>query len=192
MASETSELTGDEKPGQRWTMPDGRPIPPLHGGERAMLEGWLDWQRETLAVKCAGVDDEAARRATVEPSSMTLVGMVQHLAEVERNWFRRIVAGELDAPSVFPEGLENGFDISAGRGLGEAMAAWRAEIARGREIAAGRSLDDPCRFPPEDVAFLRSASCSLRWVLVHLIEEYARHNGHADLIRERLDGTTGT
>ncbi|MEV7386266.1 DinB family protein [Streptomyces sp. NPDC091215] len=167
------------------TLPDGRPIPLMTGAERPMLESWLDFHRATLALKCSGLDDAQARTASAEPSALTLLGLVQHLAEVERNWFQRVFAG-LDAPPVYED--ETGYALDPGRGLGEALDVWRREIARGRELCAGRSLDDTGRITggPMD-----GVEVSLRWVLVHLVEEYARHNGHADILRERIDGVTG-
>ncbi|MFI0168682.1 DinB family protein [Streptomyces sp. NPDC017095] len=167
------------------TLPDGRRVPLTTGPERPMLESWLDFHRATLELKCRGLDDAQVRRAAAEPSSLTLLGLVQHLAEVERNWFQRIVAG-LDVPPVFEE--ESGYALAAGRGLPEALAVWRREVARGRRLCAGRSLEDTVRLAGGPLA---GAEFSLRWVFVHLIEEYARHNGHADLLRERIDGTIG-
>ncbi|MCX4823771.1 DinB family protein [Streptomyces sp. NBC_01142] len=161
--------------------PDGRPIPPFEADERTMLESWLTFHRATLALKCEGVEGDGIRQASVEPSSMTLLGLVQHMAEVERNWFQRVFSG-LDVPSVY-EGNKSGFALAPERDLDEALAVWRAEIARGEAICADRSLDD--------TGTLWKQPVSLRWIYVHLIEEYARHNGHADLIRERLDGKTG-
>jgi uncharacterized damage-inducible protein DinB len=164
-----------------------RTMPPLNADERGTLEGWLDFQRATLARKCEGLDDEQAATASVPPSGVTLTGLVQHMAEVERNWFRRVFAGE-QAPPIYdpqadPDGPDGGFELAAGTSLGDALATWRAEIARAREHCAGRALADTGRFMAQDV--------SLRWIFVHMIEEYARHNGHADLIRERIDGSVG-
>ncbi|MEU6548054.1 DinB family protein [Streptomyces sp. NPDC046859] len=173
------------------TTPDGRPVPPPHADERAMLEAWLDFHRATLALKCAGLDDARLRQAAVPPSSMTLLGLVQHMAEVERNWFQRVFAS-LDVPPVFGDGNADGFALDPDRGLEEATAAWRAQIARGRELTADASLEDSGRLSRQEAGHVGDASVSLRWILVHLIEEYARHNGHADLIRERIDGVTGT
>ncbi|QNP73455.1 DinB family protein [Streptomyces roseirectus] len=168
-----------------FTLPDGRPLPPWTGDERGMLEGWLDFHRGTLATKCSGLDDKQVRQAAAEPSELTLLGLVQHLAEVERNWFQRAFAG-LDVPHVYGE--ETGFPLSPDRGLDEALADWRREIARGRELTAGRSLDDLGHVPDGPLA---GTPINLRWILVHLIEEYARHNGHADILREAIDGTKG-
>ncbi|MER6566723.1 DinB family protein [Streptomyces sp. NPDC001093] len=167
------------------TLPDGRPIPLLTGPEHPMLESWLDFHRATLELKCRGLDDTQVRKASAEPSSLTLLGLVQHLAEVERNWFQRVLAG-LDVPPVFEEAT--GYALDPRRGLEEALGAWRREVARGRELLAGRDLEDTGRIVDEPMT---GVEVSVRWVLVHLIEEYARHNGHADILRERIDGVTG-
>jgi uncharacterized damage-inducible protein DinB len=164
-----------------------RAIPPLNDDERVTLEGWLDFHRTTLAQKCEGLDDEQAALASVPPSGLTLTGLVQHMAEVERNWFRRVLAGE-QAPPIYdpqadPDGPDGGFKLAEGAALGDALGVWRAEIARARELCGARPLTDTGRFMGQDV--------SLRWIYVHMIEEYARHNGHADLIRERIDGQVG-
>ncbi|MFI5675850.1 DinB family protein [Streptomyces cellulosae] len=167
------------------TLPDGRPVPLMTGAERPMLESWLAFHRATLELKCAELDDAQVRTASAEPSSLTLLGLVQHLAEVERNWFQRVAAG-LDVPPVYEKG--NGYALDPEHGLDHALAAWKREIARGEELCAGRSLDDLGRTADGPMAGLE---VSLRWVYVHMIEEYARHNGHADILRERIDGVTG-
>ncbi|WP_338903612.1 DUF664 domain-containing protein [Streptomyces nigra] len=95
------------------TTPDGRPVPPAHADERTMLEAWLDFHRATLALKCAGLDGERLRRPAVPPSRMTLLGLVQHMAEVERNWFQRVFAS-LDVPPVFGEDNTDGFTLAPG------------------------------------------------------------------------------
>jgi uncharacterized damage-inducible protein DinB len=164
-----------------------RPIPPLNADERTTLESWLEFHRTTLAMKCEGLDDEQAAVAAVEPSGLTLTGLVQHMAEVERNWFRRVLAGQ-QAPPIYdpqadPRGPDGGFDLTDDSTLDGALTTWRTEVAQAREQCAGRALADTGIFMGQDV--------SLRWIYVHLIEEYARHNGHADLLRERIDGTTG-
>lgn len=162
-------------------------MPPLNSDERTTLESWLDFHRTTLAMKCEGLDDKQAAEASVPPSAVTLTGLVRHMAEVERNWFRRVLAGE-EAPPIYdpeadPDGPDGGFELAGDATLHDAQAIWHAEIARARELCAARSLTDTGRFMGQDV--------SLRWIYVHMIEEYARHNGHADLIRERIDGATG-
>jgi uncharacterized damage-inducible protein DinB len=138
-------------------------------------------------MKCEGLDNDQAAGASVPPSGLTLTGLVRHMAEVERNWFRRVLAGE-DAgpiydPKADPNGPDGGFELGEGATLAGALATWRAEMSRARDQCAVRALTDTGRFMGQDV--------SLRWIYVHMIEEYARHNGHADLVRERVDGTTG-
>ena len=162
-------------------------MPPLNADERTTLESWLDFHRATLALKCEGLDDEQAAEPSVPPSGFTLTGLVQHLAEVERNWFRRVLAGE-HAPPIYdpqadPNGPDGGFDLAENATLTAALATWHDEVARARDLCAARALTDTGRFMGQDV--------SLRWIYVHLIEEDPRHNGHADLIRERIDGATG-
>jgi uncharacterized damage-inducible protein DinB len=164
-----------------------RAMPPLNTDERTTLESWLDFHRATLAMKCEGLDAEQAAVASVPPSGLTLTGLVQHMAEVERNWFRRVLAGE-QAPPIYdpqadPDGPDGGFELAEGASLSEALVTWRAEIASARQHCAARDLADAGRFMGQDV--------SLRWIYVHMIEEYARHNGHADLIREMVDGAVG-
>ncbi|MDX2543616.1 DinB family protein [Streptomyces sp. WI04-05B] len=173
------------------TTPDGRPIPPANADERAMLSAWLDFHRATLALKCEGLDDRQSRLASAAPSEMTLLGLVQHLAEVERNWFQRVFAGQ-DVPAVYEEGKGDGFTLVPGRGLDEALTVWRAEVARGRQlVAAAHSLDETGQLSEAEAALAGAQGLSLRWIMVHMIEEYARHNGHADLLRELVDGATG-
>ncbi|MFD0337311.1 DinB family protein [Streptomyces sp. NPDC127117] len=172
------------------TTPDGRPVPPAHAGERAMLEAWLDFHRATLALKCSGLKDDQLRLASAAPSSMTLLGLVQHMADVERNWFQRVFAGK-DTHAVFGESNVDGFGLDDDRGLDEVMAVWQKEIARGRELVADASLDESGRLSDQEAGQVGDGAVSLRWIMVHMIEEYARHNGHADLIRERIDGLAG-
>jgi hypothetical protein len=166
--------------------PPARSLPPREAGERETLTAFLDFQRATLAVKCAGLTAEQLRIAAVPPSNLSLLGLVRHMAEVERNWFLPVLAGEPMA-SIFAPGLdpEPSFAEVADADPDEALAAWAAECDHARSLVAAA--------PSLDVAGDRDGrgTFSLRWVLVHLIEEYARHNGHADLIRERIDGATG-
>lgn len=161
-------------------------MPPLQADERATLEGWLDFYRATLLAKCAGLSDEQLRAASVPPSPLTLLGLVQHMAEVERNWFRRVLLGE-DAPPIHgprtAEGHDGGFDVAPDATLAGARATWEAEVAQARANCAGRGLDETSPFMGTQV--------TLRWIINHMIAEYARHAGHADLIRERIDGATG-
>lgn len=164
-----------------------RPMPPLNADERKTLESWLDFYRATLAVKCAGLTEEQLRTASVPPSPLTLVGLVRHMAEVERNWFRRVLTGE-NAPPIYdphadPNGHDGGFDLDEHVSFEDARRQWEAEIAHARANCAGRQLDQTSPFLGGQV--------TLRWIYTHMIAEYARHDGHADLIRERIDGAVG-
>ncbi|SFD09109.1 DinB family protein [Streptomyces aidingensis] len=156
------------------------------GDERTMLENWLDFHRETLARICEGLDEKQLKEASVPPANLTLLGLVRHMAEVERNWFQRVL-GESPVPGLYisRERMDRDFELTEEDRAEEGFAAWRREIEAARAAAAGRSLDDTCRRPRDGEEF------SLRWIYVHMIEEYARHNGHADLIRQRIDGVTG-
>ncbi len=164
-----------------------RPEPPTVSGERTSLESWLDCHRATLALKCAGLDDRQLREASAPPSPLSLMGLVRHMAEVERSWFRRVLAGEASAGPIYfsDEDPDGDVHVAEKDTWEEAYATWQAEIAAAREAARGRSLDDRVAHPRDGKEF------DLRWIYTHMIEEYARHNGHADLIRERIDGATG-
>ncbi|MET4673806.1 hypothetical protein ABID94_006729 [Streptomyces sp. PvR018] len=166
-----------------------RPMPPLVADERSSLEGWLDFYRATLAQKCEELPEDQLREPSAAPSTMTLLGLVQHAAAVERNWFRRVLAQE-DVPPLFAPaggggggGHDGGFELAEDATYGGAVAVWQAEVRRGRENCAARGLDDTSPFMGGEV--------TLRWIYLHMIGEYARHCGHADLIRERIDGRTG-
>ncbi|MUL47253.1 DinB family protein [Mycobacterium sp. CBMA293] len=164
-----------------------RCVPPMNADERTTLESWLDFYRGSLAAKCVGLSDEQLRTASVLPSELTLLGLVQHAAEVERNWFRRVLTGE-QAPPIFgprdhPDGHDGGFEISPQSSHLAATDIWQNEIAQARANCATRALDDTSPFMGTEV--------SLRWIYTHMIAEYARHCGHADLIRERIDGAVG-
>ncbi|RAJ71808.1 putative damage-inducible protein DinB [Streptomyces sp. Amel2xB2] len=174
------------------TTPDGRPVPPPQADERTMLESFLDFHRATLALKCADLDDSQVRVPSAEPSAMTLLGLVQHMAQVERKWFQEVFAGQDGPPLYTDAGRVDGFTLTAERGMDEAMAVWKREVERGREATAGASLDDTGTLSRREAVFMGTDHVSLRWILIHMIEEYARHNGHADLLRERIDGVTGT
>ncbi len=152
--------------------------------ERTMLEAWLDYERATLAVKCDGLDDDQLRMRAVPPSSMSLLGLVRHMADVEANWFRRVLTGE-DRLGIYwsDDNPDGDFDDVDTANVAHDFATWRAECNNARAVATRMSIDDCGTRKGERV--------SLRWVFVHMIEEYARHNGHADLIRECVDGVTG-
>ncbi|MEV0002007.1 DinB family protein [Micromonospora sp. NPDC050980] len=174
-----------------WRAPDvDRRHEPFVAEERAMLHGWLNTHRDTLRHKCAGLTAEQLRTRSVEPSGLTLLGLVRHMADVERWWFRHHVAG-LDLPDLYDYRVDPDADLNdvADADPAEAFATLAAEIE-----AADRAVAD---LPLEHTFTMRrrdgeTREISLRWVYVHMIEEYARHNGHADLIRERLDGVTGS
>jgi uncharacterized damage-inducible protein DinB len=167
-------------------MTDERVDPPFEADERATLTAFLDFQRDTLALKCTGLTDDQLRERAVPPSTLSLLGLVRHMAEVERNWFRPVLGGE-EMAGIFAPGLdwEVSFREVATADVAEAFRLWRAECDHARELVAAA--------PSFDVRGFRSRGyVSLRRVMTHMIEEYARHNGHADLLRERLDGSTGT
>ena len=165
--------------------PDDRPEPPYTGDERATLEGFLDFHRATLLWKCAGLTDDQMRERSVPPSALSLHGLVRHLADVERSWFRQRFAGE-DVPDLFysEDDPDRDFLDTAGADVAADLALFRAEVEAVKETVRDRGLDETCTSPS-------GRTYSLRWIYAHMIEEYARHNGHADLLRERIDGATG-
>lgn len=157
------------------------------GDERATLVEFLRGQRLTLQLKCEGLDAAQLARRAVEPSTMSLLGLVRHMAEVERGWFRRRFAGR-DVPKRYQSDTEPDGDFDGAVAdqavVDEAWAAWRDEVAFSERFTRDTDLD----FVGRDGA---GEPISLRELLVHMIEEYARHNGHADLLRERIDGRIG-
>jgi uncharacterized damage-inducible protein DinB len=163
-----------------------RTEPPLVAAERQMLDAWLDFHRATLAVKCNGLSGAQLRERAVPPSSLSLLGLVRHMAEVERQWFKMVLGGEQIPFHYCTEANPDGeFDDVDGADVAEAFGTWRSECADARERAAAA--------PSLEVTGTKDGQqFSLRWIMVHMIEEYARHNGHADLLRERIDGTVGT
>jgi hypothetical protein len=170
-----------------WTAPviSRTPTPRL-ADERTMLDGWLDYHRQTLLLKCAGLTAQQLKTATVEPSKLTLLGLVRHMAGVERGWFRQNFAGaDVGDLYSFDESPDAEFEDLDGADPEAEFATFHREVELARAAVAGRSLDETFR------SVGRKTEMNLRWVYVHMIEEYARHNGHADLIRERIDGATG-
>ena len=154
--------------------------------EREMLEAWLEFHRTTLLLKTEGLDDEGRKRRPVATSSLSLHGLVRHMAEVERSWFRRVLQRDSHAPYIWYDPSVEDSDIVPLDGADwlQDVALWQTECENSRKAAAFRSLDD--------TGITRSGKpCSLRWIYAHMIEEYARHNGHADLIRELVDGSVG-
>nr|WP_229883476.1 DinB family protein [Streptomyces omiyaensis] len=157
-------------------------------GERQALEQWLEFHRATLAVKCAGLTDEQLRTLSTPPSELSLLGLVRHMAEVERGWFRKVLGGERTSwLYATDEDFDRDLHVTEDDSYEEAYAAWQAEIAHARGLAARHALDDLGASAHHRTGEL----INLRWIYLHMIEEYARHNGHADLIRERIDGATG-
>jgi len=165
---------------------DQRTDPPLVADERTMLDTWLDFHRDTLLWKCEGLTGEQLALRSVEPSTLSLLGLVRHMTEVERSWFRRRIAGEeIDGVYCRDDAPDADLDELDPATAQEALAAFRAEVEACRAVAADLDLDHVVPFRRGD------GNLGLRWVYVHMIEEYARHNGHADLLRERIDGVIG-
>jgi uncharacterized damage-inducible protein DinB len=164
-----------------------RKEPSTTAAEREMLDGWLDYHRATLEMKCEGLAPEELRLRAVPPSSLSLLGLVRHMAEVERGWFRNTFRGE-EAPPLYytDERPDDDFDDLESACPEEVFATWHAECAHAREVGAAASLDELGKKQRRT-----GESFSMRWILTHMIEEYARHNGHADLLRETIDGSTG-
>ena len=167
-------------------MPEPTPDPARNGDERATLTGFLEDQRSTLAWKCQGLTDAQLKEPSVPPSGLTLLGLVRHMAEVERAWFRRHLSAE-PIGRIWGTDARPGadFDGVADADAAEAFAAWGEECRVARSIL--KELDSL------DVTFTMAGNppMSARCIVNHMIEEYSRHNGHADLLRERIDGKTG-
>lgn len=162
-----------------------RSEPPYVLDERALLEAWLEFHRTTLLLKCEGLDDAARKRCPIPTSKLSLHGLVRHMAEVERSWFRKTLLRDTDAPWIWSDDRVDDRELVPLDGADWAadLAAWRAECDDSRAAATAHQLDD--------TGLRHGEPCSLRWIYVHMIEEYARHNGHADLIRELIDGQVG-
>jgi uncharacterized damage-inducible protein DinB len=164
----------------------GRVDPVRRGGELELLGQYLDYHRATLQLKCAGLDEEQLKQRAVPSTGLTLLGLVRHLTEVERGWFVRTLSGR-PAPPVYygPEDPDGDFDALDSEPLEEVWRRYHAAVAEGRAVLASfASADEPARRNAPDQP-------NVRWVLLHLLEEYARHNGHADLIRQAIDGEVG-
>ena len=154
--------------------------------ERDALEDWLQFHRETLLGKCSGLDGEQLCRRAVPPSTLSLLGLVRHMREVERSWFLRGFAA-LDKPPIYytDDNRDGDFDDLDPARAEEDLADYRAECRDADAAAAGHELDETYVHPRT------GREIDLRWIYLHMIEEYARHNGHADLIRECIDGVVG-
>jgi uncharacterized damage-inducible protein DinB len=167
--------------------PSYRVDPPYEAGEKTMLLAFLDYHRATLRWKCENLTLEQLATRAVPSSTLSLLGIVRHIAEVERAWFGRVEG--VRRPWIYATEAEPDLDfdgaIADPEVVREAYATWDAEIEHSREVAERTPLE---------ATFIHSRvsePISLRWVLMHMIEEYARHNGHADLLREAIDGATG-
>jgi hypothetical protein len=169
-----------------WTAPVVHRVePPYVADERSRLDAWLDYHRATLMQKCAGLTGEQLAKRPVASSALSLLGLVRHAAGNERIWFRiRFAQADVDDLYQSPEHPEGGeFALAHPETAETDFATYMDEVAQARMVVRGRSLDE--RFGDETV------TVDLRWLYAHMIDEYARHNGHADLIRELIDGATG-
>ena len=170
-------------------MATNRARPAQDAGEREMLTGWLEHHRGILIWKCEDLTAEQLRRRAVPPSSLSLLGLVRHMAEVERGWFRQVFLGE-DVPDLYDRSADEDADFNDvdQADPAEAFTAFEQECAASRRVVAqAQSLDVLSKQASERTG----EPFSLRWIVTHMIEEYARHNGHADLLRECIDGSTG-
>ncbi len=167
-----------------WTAPPvERTSAPRQCGERDALEAWLDYHRDTLLLKCSGLTAEQLKEKTVPPSTLSLLGLVRHMTNVERWWFRIHAANEeIDKRYSSTGAWEvEGADAEAD------LEVFRQEINEARAAVRDKQLDEVVPGHGKNAGQDRD----VRWIYLHMIEEYARHNGHADLLRERIDGTTG-
>ncbi len=165
-----------------------RAEPATTASEREMLTGWLDYHRATLVWKCEGLTDEQLRERSVPPSGLCLLGLVRHLTECERGWFRNVLAGG-DLPYVYAtqEDRDADFNDVDTPDVAGVFATFERECDAARQaVAAAPDLDALGKGQHRT-----GEQFSLRWIMLHMIEEYARHNGHADLLRERIDGAIG-
>ncbi len=162
-----------------------RTAPPAKGSERELLEAFLDYHRQTLEWKCSGLTPDQLKTAAVPPSPMTLLGLLRHLAGAERYWFDTVLLG--GSGSAVYDGEDPWDDLNK-HDADEVLRRWKQTCATSRRNASSApTLDQPAARPrPWD-----RETVTLRWIMIHLIEEYARHNGHADVLRERIDGETG-
>jgi uncharacterized damage-inducible protein DinB len=171
-----------------WIAPDAERSPDYparrNEPEREMLRDWLEWHRATLLRKCAGLDAAQLARRAVPPSNLSLLGLVRHMSDTERGWVRQFARGE-QIPDLYYRADAPDTDIEAADAASaeEDLEVYRAECRAVDDALAGVTLDDTFTFRDQPV--------SVRWMWQHLVEEYARHNGHADLLRQAIDGATG-
>jgi len=164
--------------------PADRTIPPRVADERATLDGWLDFHRRTLLWKCEELSDDQLRSRPVPPSTLSLIGLVRHMAEVERGWFAEHFCMDDALIYCSDEEPEADFDDVESADVAADIAIFQAEVDAYRRAATAFDLDHV-----ETTSDGREFG--LRWIYTHMIEEYARHNGHADMLREVIDGATG-
>jgi uncharacterized damage-inducible protein DinB len=171
-----------------WTAPSiTRVDESFVASERVVLDGFLDWYRDTLLHKCAGLSAEQLAEQAVPPSNLSLLGLIRHMAEVERSWFRLRFGGQhLDHLYITEENADADLADGTPATAPADYATFLAELDQARAAVAGHGPDETFVHPQS------GSTMSLRWVYVHMIEEYARHCGHADLIRERIDGVKGS
>jgi uncharacterized damage-inducible protein DinB len=170
-----------------WTAPGAeRAYPDLTTGERAALDQWLDYHRATLVAKCAGLTEDQLKERSCAPSRLSLLGLLRHMTEVERWWFSTNAAGR-PPESIYGEGPEDDFEHLDSTPADVVVAAYLREVEASHAAVAGLDLDHEVPSAGHHPERVRN----LRWIYLHMIEEYARHNGHADLLRERVDGATG-
>lgn len=172
-----------------WAEPGSDPREALEAGrgEKAVLAQYLDRYRMTIELKCEGLTAEQLATCSVSPSTMSLLGLIRHLARVEHSWTRRVFEGQIELPRLYrtPEDPDLDFNqaVADDDVVAEAWDTWRGEVAHARNVYADLDLDAPVDVHGQEV--------EARDIVVHLIEEYARHVGHADLLRECIDGRTG-
>lgn len=171
-----------------WTAPfSERTEPDRVATERRALEQWVDYHRATLLQKCAGLTAEQLKLRACPPSTLSLLGLVRHMTEVERWWFRMNANGEDLTFQYDPESVGLDFDGLEGADAAANVDAYWHEVEAARAAVAGKGLDLVVHSPGHHPERTRD----LRWIFLHMLEEYARHNGHADLLREAIDGATG-
>jgi uncharacterized damage-inducible protein DinB len=172
-----------------WTAPTLERTEPVRvASERESLQQWLEFHRETLLTKCAGLRSNQLKTRSVPPSGLSLLGLVRHMTEVERWWFRMNAAGEqIDFEYCTGEDDTADFDDLEDADAEADLETFRTEIKSARDAVADKALDDVVPSRGDHPERTRD----IRWIYVHMIEEYARHNGHADLIRECIDGVVG-
>ena len=172
-----------------WAEPGHDPREKLEPGrgEKAVLAEYLDRYRMTFELKCEGLSAEQLATRSVPPSTMSLLGLIRHLARVEHSWTRRVFEGQVELPRLYRTQEDPDLDfnqaVAEDEVIADAWDTWHAEVAHARAVYAELDLDAPVDIHGQET--------EVRDVVVHLVEEYARHVGHADLLRECIDGRTG-